>query len=138
MIRFTGGPRPPASAFHSMERRSSGCDCRWSTVKWLKATKGSDLSRAARTFVHVRAVREGGLEQPNQGKMWRGKPVYLVLTMDDSTGLLSQLVAIPLRQFELDGSLSYVVLLGASRTALAKLPVYVGDQSHRSVTSHLS
>jgi hypothetical protein len=55
--------------------------------------------------------------------------------MDDSTGLLSRLVAIPLCQFKLDDSLGYVVLPGARRTAPAKLPVYVGDQSHRA--SHL-
>jgi hypothetical protein len=81
---------------------------------------------------------KAGSSSPTKVRCGEEKPVYLVLTMDDSTGLLSLLVAIPLRQFELDDSLSYVVLLGASRTALAKLPVYVGDQSHRSVTSHLS
>jgi hypothetical protein len=52
--------------------------------------------------------------------------IYVVLAVDDSTALLGQLVAIPLRQFKLDDSPDYAVLPGASRTALAKLPVYVG------------
>lgn len=52
--------------------------------------------------------------------------VYVVLAVEDSTGLLGQLVAIPLRQFKLDDSPDYAVLPGASRTALAKLPVYLG------------
>lgn len=52
--------------------------------------------------------------------------IYVVVTVDDSTGAIGHLVAIPLRQFKLDDSLEYAVLPGASRTALAKLPVYVG------------
>jgi hypothetical protein len=52
--------------------------------------------------------------------------IYAVLTVDESTGLYGHLVAIPLRQFKLDESPDYVVLPGASRTALTKLPVYVG------------
>ena len=50
----------------------------------------------------------------------------LSLLLRDSTGLLGQLVAIPLRQFKLDDLPDYAVLPGASRTALAKLPVYLG------------
>ena len=52
--------------------------------------------------------------------------IYVVLAIDDSTGLIGHLVAIPLRQFELDDSPDYAILPGTSRTALAKLPVYVG------------
>jgi hypothetical protein len=52
--------------------------------------------------------------------------IYVVLAVDESTGLYGHLVAFPLRQFKLDESPDYVVLPGASRTALAKLPVYVG------------
>jgi hypothetical protein len=51
--------------------------------------------------------------------------IYVVVAVDDSTGLFGHLVAIPLRQFKLDDS-SEAVLPGASRTALAKLPVYGG------------
>ena len=51
--------------------------------------------------------------------------IYVVLVVDESTGLYGHLVAIPLRQFKLDDSPD-LVLPGASRTALAKLPVYVG------------
>jgi hypothetical protein len=50
--------------------------------------------------------------------------IYVVLAVDESASLYSHLVAIPLRQFKLDVSPN-VVLPGASRTALAKLPVYV-------------
>ncbi|PAY09588.1 hypothetical protein CK489_03050 [Bradyrhizobium sp. UFLA03-84] len=52
--------------------------------------------------------------------------IYVVVAVDDSTGLFGHLVAVPLRQFKLDDSHDYAVLPGASRTALAKLPVYVG------------
>jgi hypothetical protein len=52
--------------------------------------------------------------------------IYVVLAVDDASGLYGHLVAIPLRQFKLDDSPDYIVLPGASRTALAKLPVYVG------------
>jgi hypothetical protein len=52
--------------------------------------------------------------------------IYVVVAVDDSTVLLGHLVAIPLRQFKLDDSPNYAVLPGASRAALAKLPVYVG------------
>jgi hypothetical protein len=51
--------------------------------------------------------------------------IYVVLAVDESTGLYGHLVAIPLRQFKLDDSPD-LVLPGASRIALAKLPVYVG------------
>jgi hypothetical protein len=52
--------------------------------------------------------------------------IYAVLTVDESAGLYGHLVAIPFRQFKLDESPDYIVLPGASRTALAKLPVYAG------------
>jgi hypothetical protein len=52
--------------------------------------------------------------------------IHVVLAVDDSTGLFGHLVAIPLRQFKLDETPDYAVLPGASRTALAKLPVYLG------------
>jgi hypothetical protein len=52
--------------------------------------------------------------------------IYVVVAVDDSTGLFGHLVAVPLRQFKLDDSHEYAVLPGASRNALAKLPVYVG------------
>ena len=51
--------------------------------------------------------------------------IYAVLAVDDSTGLSGHLVAVPLRQLKLDDP-AYVVLPGANRTALAKLPVYAG------------
>ena len=52
--------------------------------------------------------------------------IYVVLAVDDSTGVLGHAVAIPFRQFKLDDSPEYAILPGTSRTALAKLPVYVG------------
>ena len=52
--------------------------------------------------------------------------IYVVLAVEETSGLYGHLVAIPLSQFKLDDSPDYIVLPGASRTALAKLPVYVG------------
>jgi len=52
--------------------------------------------------------------------------IYVVLAIDDTTGVLGHAVAIPFHQFKLDDSPEYAILPGASRTALAKLPVYVG------------
>jgi hypothetical protein len=52
--------------------------------------------------------------------------IYVVLAVDDSAGLNGHLVAVPLRQFKLDESPDYIVLPGASRATLAKLPVYAG------------
>ena len=52
--------------------------------------------------------------------------IYVVVAVDDSTGLLGHFVAIPLRRFKLDDSPDYALLPGVSRTALAKLPVYLG------------
>jgi hypothetical protein len=52
--------------------------------------------------------------------------IYVVLAVDDSTGLLGHTVAIPFHQVKLDESPDSVILPGASRTALAKMPVYVG------------
>jgi PRC-barrel domain len=52
--------------------------------------------------------------------------IYVALAVDDSTGLSGHVVAVGLRQFKLDDSPDYAVLPGASRAALAKLPVYVG------------
>lgn len=51
--------------------------------------------------------------------------IYAVLAVDQSAGLQRHLVAIPFRQFKLDAS-PHVVLPGASRAALGKLPVYLG------------
>ncbi|OSJ30443.1 hypothetical protein BSZ19_24890 [Bradyrhizobium japonicum] len=52
--------------------------------------------------------------------------IYVVVAVDDTTGLPGHPVAIPFRQFKLEESPDYAVLPGASRTSLAKLPVYVG------------
>ena len=52
--------------------------------------------------------------------------IYAVLAVDQSPSLYDHLIAIPLRQFKLDESPDHIVLPGASRTALAKLPVYAG------------
>ncbi|WP_426437391.1 PRC-barrel domain-containing protein [Bradyrhizobium genosp. P] len=52
--------------------------------------------------------------------------IYVVLAVDDLTGLNGHLIAVPLRQLKLDDSPDYAVLPEASRAALSKLPVYVG------------
>jgi hypothetical protein len=54
--------------------------------------------------------------------------IYVVLSVGDFTGLGGHLVAVPFRSLKLDNSTSYVVLPGASRAALEKLPVYVANR----------
>lgn len=54
--------------------------------------------------------------------------IYAVLAVGDFTGLGGQHVAIPLRSLKLDDPSGYVVLPGASRNALQKLPVFVGGR----------
>ena len=76
-----------------------------------------------RPVVNEKHDRIGGINDFVFGKDGN---IYVVLAVDDSTGLIGHLVAIPLRQFKLDDSPNSVVLPGTSRTALAKLPVYVG------------
>src|SRR6202051_5179085 len=51
--------------------------------------------------------------------------VYVVLAVGDFTGLSGHLIAIPFRSLKLDDPSGYIVLPGASRAALEKLPVYI-------------
>jgi hypothetical protein len=54
--------------------------------------------------------------------------IYAVLGVGDFTGLSGQVVAIPFRSLKLDNPSGYIVLPGASRAALEKLPVFVNDK----------
>jgi len=54
--------------------------------------------------------------------------VYVVLSVGDFSGIGSHLIAIPFRSLKLDDPSSYVVLPGASRAALEKLPVFVNNR----------
>ena len=54
--------------------------------------------------------------------------IYAVLAVGDFTALGGQLVAIPFRSLKLDDPSGHVVLPGASRNALQKLPVFVGGR----------
>lgn len=54
--------------------------------------------------------------------------IYAVLAVGDLVGLSGHLVAIPFRSLKLDDPSSYVVLPGASRAALDKLPVFVSNR----------
>jgi hypothetical protein len=51
--------------------------------------------------------------------------IYVVLGVGDFTGLTGQLVAIPFHAFKLDNPSGNIVLPGASRAALEKLPVFL-------------
>jgi hypothetical protein len=53
--------------------------------------------------------------------------IYAVLAIGDSV-LSGHLVAIPFRSLKLDDPSGYVVLPGASRAALEKLPVFVSNR----------
>jgi hypothetical protein len=54
--------------------------------------------------------------------------IYVVLGVGDVTGLTGQLIAIPLHSFKLDNPSDNIVLPGASRAALEKLPVFVNNR----------
>ena len=52
-------------------------------------------------------------------------PIFAVLKVGDFVGLEGELVAVPFRNLKLDDSSGQIVLPGASRTALQKLPVFL-------------
>jgi PRC-barrel domain len=52
-------------------------------------------------------------------------PIFAVLKVGDFVGLEGELVAVPFRNLKLDNSSGQIVLPGASRTALQKLPVFL-------------
>jgi len=54
--------------------------------------------------------------------------IYVVLGVGDFTGLTGQLIAIPLHALKLDDPSDNIVLPGASRAALEKLPVFVSNR----------
>src|SRR3981189_2284404 len=54
--------------------------------------------------------------------------IYVVLAVGDFIGLSGPLVAIPFPRLKLDDPSSYIVLPGATRAALEKLPVYVNNR----------
>ena len=54
--------------------------------------------------------------------------IYAVLAVGDLSGLSGHLIAIPFRNLKLDDPSGYIVLPGASRAALEKLPVYVTNR----------
>jgi hypothetical protein len=51
--------------------------------------------------------------------------IFIVLAVGDLTGLAGQLVAIPFHSLKMDDPSGNIVLPGASRAALEKLPVFV-------------
>jgi hypothetical protein len=51
-----------------------------------------------------------------------------VLGVGDLTGLTGQLIAIPFHTLKLDDPSDNIVLPGASRAALEKLPVFVSNR----------
>jgi hypothetical protein len=54
--------------------------------------------------------------------------IYAVLAVGDVVGLSGHHVAIPFRSLKLDDPSGYVVLPGATRAALEKLPVFVSNR----------
>jgi sporulation protein YlmC with PRC-barrel domain len=54
--------------------------------------------------------------------------IYVVLSVGSFTGLTGQLVAIPFRVLKFDDRSDNIVLPGASRAALEKLPVFVSNR----------
>jgi hypothetical protein len=58
----------------------------------------------------------------------RDNNIYVVLGVGDFTGLTGQLIAIPFHALKLDDPSDDIVLPGASRAALEKLPVFVSNR----------
>jgi sporulation protein YlmC with PRC-barrel domain len=56
---------------------------------------------------------------------WDNGPIFAVLKVGDFVGLNEELVAVPFRSLRLDDSSGEIVLPGASRAALQKLPVFL-------------
>ena len=54
--------------------------------------------------------------------------IYAVLAVDDLTGLGGHLIAIPFRSLKPDDPAGYIILPGASRASLQKLPVFVSNR----------
>ena len=54
--------------------------------------------------------------------------IYVVLGVGDFTGLTGQLIAIPFHALKLDDPSDNIVLPGASRAALEKLPVFLSSR----------
>jgi hypothetical protein len=54
--------------------------------------------------------------------------IFVVLSVGDFTGLSGHIVAIPFRNLKLDNPSGDIVLPGASRAALEKLPVFVSNR----------
>jgi PRC-barrel domain len=54
--------------------------------------------------------------------------IYVVLAVGDFTGLSGHLVAVPFPSLKLDDPSGNIVLPGASRTALEKLPVFLSNR----------
>jgi sporulation protein YlmC with PRC-barrel domain len=54
--------------------------------------------------------------------------IYVVLGVGDFTGLTGQLIAIPFHALKLEDPSDNIVLPGASRAALEKLPVFVSNR----------
>jgi hypothetical protein len=54
--------------------------------------------------------------------------IYVVLAVGDFTGVGGHLVAIPFRSLKLDDPNGDIVLPGASRAALEKLPVFLSSR----------
>jgi len=56
-----------------------------------------------------------------------GEQVFAVLAVGDFVGLGSHLIAVPFRSLKFEDRLGSIVLPGASRAALLKLPVFLYD-----------
>jgi hypothetical protein len=78
-----------------------------------------------RTVVNDKGERIGRISDFVFGK---DSNIYVVLGVGDFTGLTGQLVAIPFHALKLDDPSNNIVLPGASRAALDKLPVFVSNR----------
>lgn len=98
----------------------------------LTPMQSSEVARGYRAgaLVLKQVVNEKGetIGSINDFVFGKDGNVYAVLAVGDFTGLSGELVAIPFQRLRLDDPSGNIVLPGASRAALEKLPVFVGKR----------
>jgi hypothetical protein len=111
-------------------------------VSWMKCATGQEIAltpletnEVARGYraetIKLRSVvndKNETIGRINDFIFGKDGNIYAVLAVGDFTALDGQVVAIPFRSLKLDDPSGHVVLPGASRNALQKLPVFVGGR----------
>jgi sporulation protein YlmC with PRC-barrel domain len=109
---------------------------------WMHRAAGQEIGLTAMQTTEVaRGYRAGALEL-KQVVNDKGETIgrindfifgkdgnnYVVLAVGDFTGLNGELIAIPFNSLKLDDPSGNIILPGASRAALEKLPVFISKR----------